>query len=99
MAKKTNSKPKMGIGAKAAVAARNKKSDNDAPKTRAEFGKRSMAEGTARSAVAKPARPKSHARSGGKSVIGKAVGAVTATMSSVAESASSLFRRGAAKSR
>jgi hypothetical protein len=101
MAKKAINKPKAGIGAKAAMAARDKKVDSDAPKTKAGFGKRSMAAGAARTASAssKASRRKGGAKIGSKSVIGRAVGAVASTVSSVAQSATALFKRSPAKSR
>jgi hypothetical protein len=99
MAKKANNKPKVTIGAKAAMAARDKQADNDGPKTKAGFGKRSMAAGAARTASAssKPPRSKSPAKARGKSMIGKAVGAVASTVSSVADSATALFKRNTPK--
>jgi hypothetical protein len=99
MARKVPAKSKTTAGAKAA-AARSKVAADEAPKAKTGFGKRSMAAGAARAAStrAKSSHAKAAARPARKSIIGKAVGAVASTVSGVAESATSLFKRGPAKS-
>jgi hypothetical protein len=101
MVKKATTKSRPRTGAKAAVAARSKDAaEAQKPKEKSGFGKRSMAASArAAAAPAKSARPsKASAKPPRKkSVIGKAVGAVTSTVANVAESAASLFRRGSPK--
>jgi hypothetical protein len=96
MARKPAPRSKAKTAGKAALAQRSKDAEAPAAKAKSDFGKRSMAS-TQRSAAvhAKPA--KSPVKTQRKSVIGKAVEAVTSTVSTVAESATSLFRRGPAK--
>jgi hypothetical protein len=104
MAKKATTKSRPRTGAKAAMAARSKDAAAE-PKTKEKsgFGKRSMAASTrAAAGQAKSSRPAKTAATKSprkKSVIGKVVGAVTSTVSNVAESAASLFRRGSPKAR
>ena len=76
-------------GAKAALAKRSKDTAASAPKAASGFGKRSMPAGAARTASVK-SRP---AKTPPKSVIGKAVEAVTSTVSG----ATALFKRRPAK--
>jgi hypothetical protein len=100
MAKKATTKSSPKSAAKAASARGKNAAEAPKPKEKSGFGKRSMAASArAASAPAKSARPaKAAARpSGKKSVIGKAVGAVTSTVANVAEGAASLFKRGSPK--
>jgi hypothetical protein len=89
MARKPASKSKAKT-ARSAAAQQAKGAEPEAAKTKSGFGKRSMPAGAARSATvrSKPAKPQR------KSVIGKAVEAVTSTVSS----ATALFKRRPAKS-
>ena len=94
MAKKATAKSRPRAGAKAAMAERSK-DGTAAPKKKEAFGKRSKAarvahspKSTASKTAAKPAR---------KSIVGKAVSAVSSTVSSVAGQATSLFKRGRAE--
>jgi hypothetical protein len=92
MAKKVTAKSRPRK-AKAAVAAPSKDA-GEAREKKASFGKRSMAAGahtTSRSAPA--SKSKAPAKTARKSAIGKAASAVSATVSNIAESATSLFRR------
>jgi len=93
------SKTKTGVktGAKAALAQHSKDAETTASKGKSGFGKRSVAAGAARDASVRSKAAKPQARTTRKSVIGKAVEAVTSTVSNVAESATSLFKRGPAK--
>lgn len=91
MARKPAAKQKPGAGARKALAAQGKDAEQAPKKTG--FGKRSMRAGAARStSPSKSARPKSGPKPR-KSVIGRAVGAVGSTLSGIAESATSVFRR------
>jgi hypothetical protein len=102
MARKPAIKSKAKTGAKtvakSALAGHGKDAETSASKAKSGFGKRSMAAGAARTTAAKSKPAKSHAKPARKSVIGKAVEAVTSTVSNVAEGATSLFKRRSAKS-
>ena len=93
MASKPASRSKAKTG-KAAPTQHGKETEGQGAKTKTGFGKRSMAAGVARKASvqSKPAKP--HIKTQQKSVIGKAVEAVTSTVSSAA----ALFKRRPAKS-
>ena len=94
MAKKTAARSKMAAGAKAAMAERSK--DGKTAHAKPPVAKKSVAAKTKgatarRVGKSKPVESKPKAK---KSTIGRAVGAVTSTVSGVAESTASLFRRG-----
>ena len=94
MARKAAPRSKAKTSAKTgAKAARSKDTEPSAPKASSGFGKRSMPAGAARTASVKSKPAKSHAKTPPRSVIGKAVEAVTSTMSS----ATALFKRRPAK--
>jgi hypothetical protein len=93
MAKKAAPKSKSRTSARAAQAKRVKPAETKPEQNKSGFGKRSAAPAAAHARV-----KRSEATPAGRSMIGKAVEAVGSTMSSVAESATSLFRRGNAKS-
>jgi hypothetical protein len=96
MAKKAIAKSRPRAGAKAAMAERSKDS-TATPKKKAAFGKRSKAARVAHAASPKSSASKTTAKPVRKSIVGKAVGAVSSTVSSVAEQATSLFKRGRAE--
>lgn len=117
MARKTTPRSKSKTPGRTATARGAAASTAEPPKKKAGFGKRSIATSAAasaarskssepkaaRSSAAKATKPSpaKAAKPARKSLIGKAVGAVTSTVAGVADTAASVFKRdrGATKSR